>query len=151
MPQDAMTEDQQLRALLRMKRYEQPPAGYYEKLLQDVHRRQRSELLKRPLWAIAIERVQTFFSEHSMGSASYAGAMAVVALAGLLAINGSSNVSPSSAPMQVATVTVPAADRLPAETQLAQVSPVAAAAPVVPVPRTDLRSDDPAGPRLLSL
>ncbi len=88
MPEDVMTEDQQIRALLRLKRAEQPPAGYYEKLLQDIHRRQRSELLQRPLWAIALERFQTFFSEHSMGSVSYAGAMAVVALAGLLAING---------------------------------------------------------------
>jgi hypothetical protein len=88
MPEDVMTEDQQIRALLRSKRVEQPPEGYCEKLLQDIHRRQRSELLQRPLWAIALERFQTFFSEHSMGSASYATAMAVVALAGLFAING---------------------------------------------------------------
>lgn len=82
-----MTEDQKLTALLRLKRYEQPPAGYYEKLLQDIHRRQRSELLRKPLWAIGIERIQTFFSAHSMGNFSFAGAMAVVALAGLLGIN----------------------------------------------------------------
>src|SRR4051812_7898110 len=113
MPTDAMTEDQQLRALLRTKRFEQPPAGYYEKLLQDVHRRQRSELLKQPLWAIALERVQTFFSEHSMGNLSYAGAMAVVALAGVLAINSSSKPVVASAPLLAVAAIEPAAPEVP--------------------------------------
>ena len=87
MPKDAMTEDQQLRALLRLKRFEQPPAGYYDKLLQDIHRRQRSELLRRPLFSIALERLQTFFGEHSMGNVSYAGAMAAVVAVGLVVLN----------------------------------------------------------------
>lgn len=82
-----MTEDQKLTALLRLKRYEQPPAGYYTKLLQDIHRRQRAELLRQPLWTIALERLQTFFSAHSMGNVSFAGSMAIVALAGLLGIS----------------------------------------------------------------
>jgi hypothetical protein len=82
-----MTDDQKLTALLRLKRYEQPPAGYYEKLLQDIHRRQRAELLRRPLWAIGLERLQTFFSAHSMGNVSFAGSMAIVALVGLLGIS----------------------------------------------------------------
>src|SRR4051794_11097022 len=99
-----MTEDQQLQALLRLKRYEQPPAGYYEKLLQDIHRRQRSELLRQPLWAIAVERVQIFFSEHSMGSLSYAGALAAVALAGLMTINVASR-SPRGAVVAAANST----------------------------------------------
>ncbi len=77
-----MTEEQ-LRALLRLKRYEQPPPGYFDQLLRDVHRRQRSELLRRPLWKIALERVQTFFGEHSMSPASYAGAMATMLIFGV--------------------------------------------------------------------
>jgi hypothetical protein len=77
-----MTEEQ-LRALLRLKRYEQPPPGYFDQLLRDVHRRQRSELLRRPLWKIALERMQTFFGEHSMSSASYAGAMATLLIFGV--------------------------------------------------------------------
>lgn len=77
-----MTEEQ-LRALLRLKRYEQPPTGYYDKLLRDIHRRQRAELLRRPLWKIGIERLQTFFSEHSMSPASYAGAMATLLVFGV--------------------------------------------------------------------
>ena len=80
-----MTEEQ-LSALLRLKRYEQPPAEYFDQLLRDIHRRQRAELLRRPLWKIAAERVQTFFSEHSMGHASYAGAMAAVLVVGIAGI-----------------------------------------------------------------
>ena len=78
--------DEQLSALLRLKRYEQPPADYFDGLLKDIHRRQRTELLRRPLWKIAAERVQTFFSEHSMGHLSYAGAMAAVLIVGVGAI-----------------------------------------------------------------
>ena len=78
--------DEQLSALLRIKRHEQPPPEYFNRLLQDIHRRQREELLQRPLWRIALERVQTFFGEHSMGHASYAGAMAVTLLIGVVAI-----------------------------------------------------------------
>ncbi len=81
-----MTEDQ-LSALLRtVKRYEQPPPGYFDRLLRDVHRRQRSELLQRPLWKIALERMQTFFGEHSMSPMRYASAMAGVVVVGVTAI-----------------------------------------------------------------
>jgi hypothetical protein len=78
--------DEQLSALLRLKRYEQPPAGYYEQLLKDIHRRQRTELLRSPLWRIALERLKTFFGEHSMGTLSYAGAMAGLLVLGVSAI-----------------------------------------------------------------
>src|ERR1700709_2673263 len=80
-----MTEDQ-LSALLRIKRFEQPPPQYFDRLLQDVHRRQRSELLRRPLWQIAAERTQTFFSEHGMGHLSYAGALASILVVGVSTI-----------------------------------------------------------------
>ena len=80
-----MTEEQ-LTALLRIKRFEQPPPQYFDRLLENVHRRQREELLQRPLWRIAVERVQTFFSEHSMGNVSYAGAMAAALVVGAGAI-----------------------------------------------------------------
>lgn len=78
--------DPRVSALLRLKRFEQPPPGYFDQLLSEVHRRQRSELLRRPLWKIALERTQVFFSEHSMGNLSYAGAMAVLLVGGIAAI-----------------------------------------------------------------
>jgi hypothetical protein len=80
-----MTEEQ-LSALLRIKRFEQPPPQYFDRLLQDIHRRQRAELLRRPLWKIAAERFQTFFSEHSMGHLSYAGALASALVVGVVGI-----------------------------------------------------------------
>jgi len=80
-----MTEEQ-LRALLRLKRFEQPPPGYFDQLLRDVHRRQRADLIQRPLWKIALERMQTFFGEHSMSPASYAGAMATLLILGVSVI-----------------------------------------------------------------
>ena len=120
-----MTEEQQLSALLRLKRYEQPPAGYYERLLQDVHRRQRAELLRQPLWRLALERVQTFFSAHSMGNVSYAGAMAVVAIAGVLGL------SFVGSPSHKAPVPLAAIEAGPAQ--------------------VDFDAEAPASPRLLSL
>ena len=78
--------EEQLSALLRIKRFEQPPPQYFDRLLLDIHRRQRAELLRRPLWKIAAERVQTFFSEHSMGHLSYAGALAGVLVVGVAGI-----------------------------------------------------------------
>lgn len=87
--------DEQLSALLRLKRFEQPPPQYFERLLEDVHRRQREELLRQPLWKIAAERVQTFFSEHSMGSLSYAGAMGTALVVGIGSIWVLAPVEPS--------------------------------------------------------
>ncbi len=113
--------DEQISALLRLKRYEQPPAQYFDRLLQDVHRRQRADLLQLPLWKIAVERVQTFFGEHSMGHLSYAGALASVLILGVTTIGlmtpGGSIERVEGAP-QIAQNTVPA----PATTSGALVS-----------------------------
>lgn len=78
--------DEQLSALLRIKRFEQPPPQYFDRLLENIHRRQRAELLRLPLWKIALERMQTFFGEHSMGNLSYAGALASLLVVGVTTI-----------------------------------------------------------------
>ena len=80
-----MLSETQLQALLRLKRHEQPPAGYYEGLLDRVHRRQREEMLRRPAWQIALERVRAFFAPLHMDWRQ-AGAMAAILVAGIFAI-----------------------------------------------------------------
>ena len=48
-----MNEDVNLSKLLRLKRYEQPPPGYFDDFLHEFQRRQRAEALRRPAWAVA--------------------------------------------------------------------------------------------------
>ena len=83
--QNKQLDENQLQALLRLKRYEQPPAGYFENLLDRVHRRQREELLRRPAWQLALDRVRAFFAPLQMDW-RHAGAMAAILVVGIFAI-----------------------------------------------------------------
>jgi hypothetical protein len=53
-------DNEMIGKLLRLKRYEQPPPGYFENFLHEFHRRQRDELLRQPLWRICLDRVRGF-------------------------------------------------------------------------------------------
>ena len=71
--------DNEIARLLRLKRYEQPPPGYFENFLHEFHRRQRNELLRQPLWRICWERAQDFMFRLDVRSlASYPVAAAAV-------------------------------------------------------------------------
>jgi hypothetical protein len=83
-----MDEQTNLRALLRLKRHEQPPPGYFESFLEEFHRRQRTEMLRQSLWRIVIDRMGAFFSEHSLPRHAYAIAMVAVAAAGAIVSAG---------------------------------------------------------------
>jgi len=73
-----MPEEFDIQKLLRLKRHEQPPPEYFEEFLREFHCRQREELLRQPLWRIAIERAQAFFGELALPRVAYAGATAAV-------------------------------------------------------------------------
>jgi hypothetical protein len=71
--------DNEIARLLRLKRYEQPPPGYFENFLHEFHRRQRDELLRQPLWRICWERAHDFMFRLDVRSlASYPAAVAAV-------------------------------------------------------------------------
>ncbi len=71
--------DNEIARLLRLKRYEQPPPGYFENFLHEFHRRQRDELLRQPLWRICLERARDFMFRLDVRSlASYPAAIAAV-------------------------------------------------------------------------
>src|SRR5881628_351757 len=80
--------DNEIARLLRLKKYEQPPPAYFENFLHEFHRRQRDELLKEPVWRIALQRAQDFMHRLNIpGLASYpAMATAVVVCAAVISL-----------------------------------------------------------------
>jgi hypothetical protein len=74
-------DDNEIGRLLRLKKYEQPPPGYFENFLHEFHRRQRDELLRQPLWKIALGRAQDFMMSLNVARlASYQVAATAVLL-----------------------------------------------------------------------
>src|SRR5437868_10693777 len=72
-------DDNEIAKLLRLKRYEQPPLGYFDNFLHEFHRRQRDELLRQPLWRICLERTHDFMFRLNVPSlTSYPAAIAAV-------------------------------------------------------------------------
>src|SRR5256885_3222234 len=71
--------DNEITKLLRLKRYEQPPPGYFESFLHDFHRRQRVELLRQPLWRICVDRARDFVVSFNLSTlTSYPAAVTAV-------------------------------------------------------------------------
>jgi hypothetical protein len=73
--------DNEITKLLRLKKFEQPPPGYFENFLHEFHRRQRDELLRQPLWRICLDRAQDFMLRLNVPSlTSYPAAVTAVLL-----------------------------------------------------------------------
>jgi len=82
-------DDQMLGKLLRLKRFEQPPPGYYDDFLKEFQQRQRAELLKRSVWSVLRDRWEAFWEQSfTLANFSYATAsVAVLCIAGVLTFN----------------------------------------------------------------
>jgi hypothetical protein len=80
--------DNEISKLLRLKRYEQPPPGYFDNFLHEFHRRQRNELLREPLWRICIDRARDFVFQFNLSTltSSPVAVTAVVICAGILSL-----------------------------------------------------------------
>src|SRR5205809_2312271 len=80
--------DDEIRRLLRLKRYEQPPPDYFENFLYEFRRRQRQrdELLRQPIWRICLRRAEGFALQFNIRSLASAGVAVVVACAAVVSL-----------------------------------------------------------------
>ena len=81
-----MNDDfEDLRKLIALKRYEQPPEGFVEDFLREFHVRQREAAQKRGLLDVIKTRVEEFFSHLSAPQWGLVGAAAAVLIWGVMA------------------------------------------------------------------
>ena len=81
------TDKEPMHHIIRLKRYEQPPEGYFEDFLREFNYRQRAELLKPSLSAMIMERLTSLMSEIRVPAMAYAGAAVVAVGVGTAIIN----------------------------------------------------------------
>lgn len=106
-----------IQKLIRLKRYEQPPEDYFDDFLLEFQRRQRAEMLQRPLWQIAWERANLWLDGFRVPALAYASILvAAVGITGVimnsqtqaptttLASISAPNIAPASPTAPVATV-----------------------------------------------
>ena len=97
-----MEIDDDISKLLRVKRYEQPPAGYHEAFLREFRRRQRALLMRQPWYVVAWERMTEFrsnFADFEVPRMAYAVVAAVALTASALFVV----MNPHDAPTLAAT------------------------------------------------
>lgn len=76
------SQEEEIQKLIRLKRHETPPEGYFEDFLEEFQSRQRGVLLKQSSFGLFKDRLGTWFRE--LGSVKWV-AGAGVAYAGVMA------------------------------------------------------------------
>lgn len=93
-----MSELSDIQKLIRLKRYEQPPEDYFDGFLIDFQRRQRAEMLQRPLWQIAWERANLWLESFRVPTLAYASIfLAAVSVTGVIMSNQGSTAANTTA------------------------------------------------------
>lgn len=106
-----MNQDKDIHKLLRLKRYEMPSPDYFERFIDEFHRRQRSELISRPTLHILCERVMNAFPDFRVPRLAYAGVvLAAVALSSVILFSQQD----ASAPAATFALNSPTVTTLPA-------------------------------------
>ena len=77
-----MEPNESISKLLRLKRYEQPPGEYFERFLGEFQLRQRAEVIHRPLFKVAWDRLRSAFTPPPIPRLALASSFAVAILAG---------------------------------------------------------------------
>jgi hypothetical protein len=83
-----MLDEIQLKKLLRLKRLEQPPPGYFDHALSEFHRRQREELLRRSVIQIWFERCVSGLWGFRVPTYAYGAAFAAFVVAATIIGSG---------------------------------------------------------------
>jgi len=74
--------------LIRIKRFEQPPPGYFDRALIEFHRRQREELLRRSATSIWWERLTSSLWNFRVPSYAYGAVFGVFVVAATIIGSG---------------------------------------------------------------
>ena len=83
-----MLDEKQLQKLIRIKRFEQPPPGYFDRALIEFHRRQREELLRRSATSIWWERLTSSLWNFRVPSYAYGAVFGVFVVAATIIGSG---------------------------------------------------------------
>ncbi len=67
-----MPEESDIQKLLRLKRYETPPEGYFEDFLMEFQRRQRTELMRTSVSQLIWDRAMGWFDSVRVPAMAYA-------------------------------------------------------------------------------
>lgn len=77
-----MEHNESISKLLRLKRYERPPQDYFENFLGDFQLRQRAEVIHRPFFKVAWDRLSSAFTPPPIPRLALASSFAVAIIAG---------------------------------------------------------------------
>jgi hypothetical protein len=88
--------------LLRLKRYEKPPEGYFDDFMRDLHRRQRADVVQRPTREVLWDRLLSLAPTFHVPRLAYAAIAAMAISASLLIVGQRSTDAPALASTEAA-------------------------------------------------